>query len=176
MRKKTMLLLTGALLVFALGGCSMMAGMMGMGDLMSSMKNMDKVMKDMPPKERMAYMNEVQAKTLKEGAALFKDASLGSNGNTCTSCHPGGKSTGGEAQVPMRDFKIPIPSLVGAAATFPKYKIPNDRVITLTEMDNNCIGMFMGGDPLPLDSPPAIALSMYVSSLSNGENVQVSQN
>ena len=175
MRKQIPALVTGFVMMAALGGCSMMAGMMGMGDLMGSMNNMDKVMKNMPPKERMAYMNKVQAATLKEGAALFQDASLGSNGNACTSCHPGGRTTGGEAQVPMRDFKIPIPTLQGAAATFPKYKVPNDRVITLVEMDNNCIGMFMGGKALPLDSPQAIALSMYVSSLSNGEDVRISQ-
>ena len=154
-------------------GCSMMAKMMGKGDLMGAMENMDKVMKDMPMDERMPYMNEIQAATLNEGKALFSDASLGKNGQSCNSCHPGGSTTGGEAQVPMRDYKIPIPNLAGAAATFPKYKVPNDRVITLQEMNNNCIKMFMGGKALGLESEESIALNMYVSSLSNGEAVNV---
>lgn len=91
----------------------------------------------------------------------------------CSSCHPGGGTTGGEAQIPMREFKMPIPSLVGSASSFPKYKIPNDDVITLQQMNNNCIQMFMGGHGLKLDSPDAWALEMYVASLSNGETVTV---
>ena len=112
--------------------------------------------------------------TLAFGEGLFKEASLGTNGQTCTSCHPGGGTTGGEAQVPMTDMRLPVPSLVGAAATFPKFKVPNNRVITLSQMNNNCIKMFMQGKPLELNSKEAIALSMYVTSLSNGEQVGVS--
>ena len=119
--------------------------------------------------ERQAHMM-----TLAFGEGLFKEASLGTNGQTCTSCHPGGGTTGGEAQVPMTDMRLPVPSLVGAAATFPKFKVPNNRVITLSQMNNNCIKMFMQGKPLELNSKEAIALSMYVTSLSNGEQVGVS--
>ncbi len=171
--RRVLTLPAAAIVGLLVSGCSMMAGMMGMGDLMSAMNNMDKVMKEMPPGERMAYVGGIQKETLARGESLFSDASLGKNGQSCNSCHPGGGTTGGEAQVPMRDYRLPIPSLVGASATFPKYKVPNDRVITLTEMNNNCMKMFMHGKGLDATSPDAIALSMYVSSLSNGENVKV---
>jgi len=75
--------------------------------------------------------------------------------------------------VPKRSCRLPIPSLVGAASTFPKYKIPNDAVITLQQMHNNCIRMSMGGKRLPLNSPESFYLAAYVASLSNGEEVQV---
>ena len=81
----------------------------------------------------------------------------------------------GEAQVPMRDYRIPIPTLVGASALFPKYQKPNDRVITLAQMTNNCIRLFLDGKGVELNSREAVALSMYVSSLSNGQTVQIGQ-
>ena len=68
---------------------------------------------------------------------------------------------------------MPIPSLVGAASSFPKYKIPNNAVITLQQMNNNCIRMFMSGEGLDLNTPAAWSLETYVASLSNGEIVQV---
>jgi hypothetical protein len=40
-------------------------------------------------------------------------------------------------------------------------------------MNNNCIRMFMKGKRLPLNSPESFYLAQYVSSLSNGDNVQV---
>jgi cytochrome c len=175
MPRKRTLLLTGVLTASALliSGCSMMAKMMGKGDLMGAMQNMDKVMKDMPAKDRMAYMQDKQAETLTRGKVLFGNTSLGTNGQSCNSCHPGGKTTGGEAEVPMSEYRLPIPTLIGASATFPRNNVPNDRVITLAEMNNNCIKMFMGGKALGLESEESIALNMYVSSLSNGEAVNV---
>ncbi|MEE9271614.1 MAG: hypothetical protein V3V49_15300, partial [Candidatus Krumholzibacteria bacterium] len=121
------------------------------------------------------HMKQKQMAMMNDGRQLFRDASLGKNGQSCESCHPGGGTTGGEAQIPMRDYRIPIPTLVGASARFPKYKVPNDRVITLAQMNNNCIRMFLDGKELELDSREAIALSMYISSLSNGESVQIGQ-
>ncbi len=174
MPKNKLYALAGIICAITLiSGCSMMAKMMGKGDLLGAMENMDKVMKDMPMDQRMSYMNGIQAATLNKGKALFSDASLGKNGQSCNSCHPGGGTTGGEAQVPMRDYKIPIPNLAGVAATFPKYKVPNDRVITLQEMNNNCIKMFMDGKALELKSEEAIALGMYITSLSKGDDVEV---
>jgi len=137
MPKNKLYALAGIIFAITLiSGCSMMAKMMGKGDLMGAMENMDKVLKDMPMDQRMSHMNGIQAATLNKGTALFSDASLGKDGQSCNSCHPGGGTTGGEAQVPMRDYRIPIPNLACVAATFPKYKVPNDRVITLEVMNN----------------------------------------
>jgi len=66
-----------------------------------------------------------------------------------------------------------IPTLKGSAATFPKYKANAKAVITLQQMNNMCIQMIMKGTPLKLDSPESVALSAYVTSLSNGIPVQI---
>ena len=66
-----------------------------------------------------------------------------------------------------------IPTLKGASATFPKYKASAQSVITLQQMQNMRIQMIMKGAPQKLDSADSIALSAYVTSLSNGIPVQV---
>lgn len=147
-------------------------------ELMMAMDNMAKVMLDMKMEERPKYMMKHQQESNARGKALFSAASLGRNGQTCNSCHPGGGTTRGEAEIPMKgrfpmNPKLPIPTLVGASATFPKYKVPNDAVITLEAMNNNCIKMFMMGDGLDLNSQQARDLAGFVSSLSNGEEVAV---
>ena len=62
-------------------------------------------------------------------------------------------------------MKMAIPDLHGAAGQFPKFKAPNDAVITLGEMNNNCIVMMQKGKPLPLDSQESRDLTAYVTSL-----------
>ncbi len=174
MKRKSNLL--GALLVSSLlfSSCSMMAKMMGMEDMMSAMENMDKMMAKSASEKR-SYVKSKQSAAHAKGEKMFIDplTGAGTNGLSCNSCHPSGTTTGGEAQVPRREFKMPIPSLVGAAGSFPKYKIPNDAVITLQQMNNNCIRMFMSGEGLDLNTPAAWSLETYVASLSNGETVQV---
>ncbi|MFQ5627824.1 MAG: hypothetical protein ACE5I1_03615 [bacterium] len=174
MQRKILLLASLLLTLSALWGCGMMAKMMGMGDMMNAMNNMDDVMA-MQPDDMKKHVMAKQSAAYQHGKALFNDASAGnsSKGLSCNSCHPGGGTTGGEAEVPMRQYKMPVPTLVGAAATFPKYKIPNDEVITMQQMNNNCIRMFMGGKGLELNSSDAYALETYVASLSNGETVTV---
>jgi len=148
-----------------------------MKQLQMAMENMAKVMLDMPMAERPKYMMQKQSAAMANGKGLF-NKTLGRNAQTCNSCHPGGGSTGGEAEIPMKgrfpmNPKLPIPTLVGAGASFPKYKVPNDAVITLAQMNNNCIKMFQMGDGLDLNSPDARDLATYVSSLSDGEEVAV---
>lgn len=120
---------------------------------------------------------EREAAFLSWGKELFNDPGLGSNGQSCNSCHPGGGTTGGEARIEKKmghgPYVLPIPNLVGAAARFPKYKVPNGEVITLQQMDNNCVRMFMAGKRLPIDSPESVALGHFVTSLSEGEPVDV---
>ncbi|MDP3939427.1 MAG: hypothetical protein Q8R92_15005, partial [Deltaproteobacteria bacterium] len=87
------------------------------------------------------------------------------------SCHPNGGTTGGETQLPMTSYMVPIPDLRGAAGTFPKFKVPNNRVITLEEMDTNCLRMFVLGDYI--SDEDSNALAMYVTSLSKGQTIEV---
>ncbi len=147
-----------------------------------AMKNMDTYMASMDAmmKKLPMHLKETQDEAIKMGEKLFNDGkALSTNGQACASCHPGGGSTGGEAETPMaseatgKPYKLPIPTLVGAAATFPKYKVPNDAVVDLTDMQNNCIMMFMAAQPLDKGSVEARALTSYVASLSNDDKVSV---
>jgi len=144
-----------------------------------AMKNMDKymgsrdAMMNILPKAMMSK----QKASAEEGKKLFNSTMLSANGQTCNSCHPGGGTTGGTVETPMKSeltgkaYELPVPSLVGAAATFPKFKVPNDRVIGLREMHNNCTMMFLAAKPLPLGSQESMNLAAYVTSLSKGEEV-----
>lgn len=118
-----------------------------------------------------------EAEALRIGKELFNDPNLGRKALACNSCHPAGGTTGGEAEIQKRmghgPYRLPIPSLIGAAARFPKYKVPQDGVITLAQMNNNCLRMFMDGKRLPLDSPESSYLAAYVTSLSEGEEIEV---
>ncbi len=147
-----------------------------------AMKNMDKYMANMEAmtKKLPMALKDSQESTLAMGEKLFNDTkALSTNGQSCASCHPGGGTTGGEAETPMaseatgKPYKLPVPTLVGAAATFPKFKVPNDQVIDLTDMQNNCIMMFMAAQPPAKNSKQARALTAYVSSLSNDDKVSV---
>lgn len=63
----------------------------------------------------------------------------------------------------MPGMEMAIPDLHSSAATYPKFKVPNDAVITLTEMNNNCIVMFQMGKPLALGSQESRDLAAYVT-------------
>ncbi len=144
-----------------------------------AMKNMDKYMgseEAMMNKLPKAMMKS-QEEAVKNGKELFNSTKVGANGQSCNSCHPGGGTSGGTVQTPMKSeltgkpYDLPVPSLVGAAATFPKFKVPNDRVITIQEMSNNCIMMFMGAKGLPVTSTESKDLTAYLTSLSKGEEM-----
>lgn len=149
-----------------------MMRMMGMSDMADALGNVNTLI-PMPAHDREKLMARAQADSLKRGKEIFHDTTLGNSGLACASCHPGGGTTGGEAQLPMTDFRVPIPDLHGAAATFPKFKVPNGRVITLEQMDTNCLRMFVMGPYL--SSSDSDALALYVTSLSKGEKVAVGQ-
>lgn len=145
------------------------------GKMDVALTNIDNAMGDMNATKARAMAKTVEV--MRIGKELYNDVNLGKKGLSCNSCHPGGGTTGGEAEIKKKmghgPYKLPIPSLVGAAASFPKFKIPNNEVITLAHMDNNCIRMFMGGKRLPLNSPESFYLAAYVSSFSDGEEIQV---
>lgn len=127
------------------------------------MDNMKRIMM-MPEADRMKYVQNTTEKSLAQGEALFKDSKLGTNGQSCNSCHIGGGTTGGKMEM-MPGMEMAIPDLHSSAATYPKFKVPNDAVITLTEMNNNCIVMFQMGKPLALGSQESRDLAAYVTSL-----------
>lgn len=148
-------------------------------DMATAFANIDRGMKMMADMEgMMKHVMMVQQAAMQKGEALYNNPELGeaTRGISCNSCHPSGATTGGEAQIPAMmgypGWKMPIPSLIGAAATFPKFKVPNANVISLAQMNNNCLTMFVGGKHrLPLNGEDSHALNMYVTSLSNGSEV-----
>ncbi len=144
-----------------------------------ALANIDMGMKMMGDMEMMmqTVMKKQQASQA-YGEQLFNDATLAgaTRGISCNGCHPSGGTTGGEAEIPAMmgypGWKIPIPSLQGAAASFPKFKVPNADVISLAQMNNNCVAMFVGGHRLPLNGKESHALNLYVHSLSKGTEVE----
>jgi thiosulfate dehydrogenase len=146
-----------------------------------AMKNMDRFMSSKQAMMQLPkHLKKTQEEAIKYGEELFNSKThLSTNGQACASCHPGGGTTGGEAETPMpsevtgKPYLLPIPTLIGAAATFPKYKVPNDAVITVGDMANNCIMMFMAAQPLDPKSKEYKALSAYITSLSNDDKVEV---
>lgn len=97
-----------------------------------------------------------------EGARLFATESFGGSG-TCETCH----LEGGRVPGKLPDGH-PIPSLVGAAAHFPRYAARRHQVVTLTTQIANCIRGALHGTPPAYDSREMTALETYLASLARG--------
>lgn len=114
--------------------------------------------------ERKVFAFQAEQAALKRGEALFNDARLGSTGLNCAACHPSGGSAGGK--VGMGRHEVAIPSLLNVAQRYPRYKPLDGQVITQTDMQNNCIRMFLKGQPLAAGSREAADLALYVGRFS----------
>lgn len=91
------------------------------------------------------------------------DGAFGSHLMSCAACHadggiPEGKSPAG----------VPIPSLIGAASKYPKYKAKNHAVFTLERQIVHCVGAGIKGKPPGYNSPEMIDLVVYLTALSKG--------
>lgn len=106
--------------------------------------------------------------SVEEGRRLFMEEGFGGNGRRCTSCHLGGGT---------RPGRLPggrtIPSLVGAAATFPKYKARRGRVLTLADQVQVCVAGGIQGRPPALDGDAMRALLGYLTFLSQGRPIRM---
>lgn len=103
-----------------------------------------------------------------EGGQLFAATSLGVGGNSCMTCHRGGGRVDG-----MLPTGKKIPSLIGAAASFPRYNERAGKVITLGMQVNSCITNGLHGMPLSYDGPKMVALISYLTSLSQGKPIDL---
>lgn len=98
-------------------------------------------------------------KSVERGKALFMDATLGTSGMSCNSCHP----EGGTKEGKMGEKTImPFDNL---AAKYPKYITSAKRVMTLDQMINWCIVKAMKGEALAWDSQKLTDLTAYVASV-----------
>lgn len=115
--------------------------------------------------------------SIERGKKLFYDTTLGKNttGTSCATCHPKGGSSGGAAEMEWKGqtMKVAIPTLIGAAASFPKPIGPMKVVNTVGGQNNMCIMTFLKGAPLDLNSQEAIDLEAYVYSLSKGKKIDM---
>lgn len=146
---------------------------------------MGKMMSPLMPQEKVEAMKMMMMEmkpdtleaSLKRGAGLFYDTALGNNstGTSCATCHPKGGSSGGAADMEWKGqtMKVAIPTLVGAAASFPKSVGPMKVVSTVGGQNNMCIMTFLKGTPLDLNSREAIDLEAYIYSLSKGKKIDM---
>lgn len=81
-----------------------------------------------------------------EGKGLFADASLGTTGKNCLSCHQ-------------------PEDLSGAAADFPKFDEKQGHYVSLLDKVNLMISSNLGGKTLTLGDPRSVALVAYLKSL-----------
>ncbi len=82
---------------------------------------------------------------------------------TCASCH----SNNGKSQGKLPNGAA-IPSLVGAAAGFPKFNARTHEVVTLEGQVTRCVKGALQGNPPAADSPEMANLITYLTSLSKG--------
>ena len=110
-----------------------------------------------------------------EGAQIFANDSFGSKQTwvpqgafgsrpmTCAACHTGGGKSEG-----VTPSGAHIPSLIGAAANYPKFKANKQAVYTLERQIVHCVRAGIMGKPPAYDSPAMIDLVTYLTQLSKG--------
>ncbi len=128
-------------------------------------------MMNMPP--------DTMEASLERGKKLYHDPTLGNGnaGQSCASCHEGGGSIGGAATTEVikpGGFvfrpKLSIPTLKGAAVSFPKPRGPRRGfMVSLSGMNSMCIAAFNKGQWLDANSQPAVDLQTYVAAFSKGK-------
>ena len=96
------------------------------------------------------------------GAEIFAHESFGGSGS-CEACHLSGGRT--EGKTPSGRT---IPSLVGAAGTFPRFSQRSHSVVTLPQQMARCIGGALKGKAPDFDDPEMVYLETYIASLSKG--------
>ena len=102
-----------------------------------------------------------------QGQKLFQSETFGGNGKMCNSCHPNGGKSGST----FPDGKK-IPALNNAAAIFPRFHARSEKVFTLSDQIRHCVSEFKGTPP-EFGSPKLTALVTYISSLSEGQPIDM---
>ena len=98
-------------------------------------------------------------KSIERGKALFMDATLGTSGMSCNSCHlEGGTKEGKMGEKTIMPFD-------NLAAQYPKYFMMAKRVMTLDQVINWCIVNPMKGKALSWDDQKLSDLAAYVASV-----------
>ncbi len=101
------------------------------------------------------------------GAHLFATATFGGNGRTCESCHQGGGKEPGQ----LGDRKLP--SLINAAAIYPRFSRGAGKVVTLEGQVQSCIKGGLAGTPPEPGSSDLVAITAYLGSIAKGQQVEI---
>ena len=112
-------------------------------------------------KDEMAKMDPATelAKSVERGFALFNDKKLGTSGKTCNDCHAGG----GAQDSKMGDMTIK--AFNNLAASYPKFFMMDERVMTLDQVVNFCVTTPLEGEPLAWDDQRLTDLVAYCASV-----------
>lgn len=100
-----------------------------------------------------------------QGLQIFNHDRFGGV-RTCSACHINGGTTLGKLPNGAK-----IPSLMGVAAQFPKYKSRAHRVVTLEQQLVHCIKGGLRGTPPAAGSPQMTDLIAYLTKLSKGSTM-----
>jgi thiosulfate dehydrogenase len=111
-----------------------------------------------------AAANAELGQAVAQGKELFSHETFGGNGKVCESCHLGGGKEAGR----LPNGKA-IPSLVNAAAIFPRFQQRTGKVITLTDQIRSCATNALEGTPPDYGSDKLNALASYITSLAQGK-------
>ncbi|MDY0331550.1 MAG: c-type cytochrome [Thiomonas sp.] len=110
-----------------------------------------------------------------QGAQIFANDSFGSkqtwvppnafssHAMTCAACHTDGGKTEGTTPTGAH-----LPSLIGAAAKYPKFKAKKHAVYTLERQIVHCVRAGIMGKPPGYNSPEMIDLVAYLTQISKG--------
>ncbi len=102
----------------------------------------------------------------KRGMELFKDASLGTTGMSCNSCHMEGGTKPGK----MGDMEIkPFHNL---GDHYPKHFAMGKKVMTLDQVVNLCITSPMKGEALKWDDQRLADLVTYIAHVKPAEKME----
>ncbi len=91
------------------------------------------------------------------------DGAFGNHFMSCAACHTAGGVP--EGTMPSGAH---IPSLIGAASNYPKFKAKKHAVYTLERQIVHCVRSGINGTPPGYNSPEMIDLVVYLTALSKG--------
>ena len=91
------------------------------------------------------------------------NGAFGSHVMSCAACHANGGTTEGVTPSGAR-----LPSLVGAASNYPKFKAKKHAVYTLERQIVHCVRAGIMGQPPGYNSPEMVDLVVYLTALSKG--------
>ena len=117
--------------------------------------------KKMTLSEPLKYQNE----WIRRGETTFTNPEIGTNGKTCANCHTKNNVK------PNATFI----NLAGVAAVYPRYRTPQNRVITLEQQILHCLTQHLTATELPLDHETIVSLVCYLASISQGSRIAVAE-